>query len=156
MKSPAELTEVFRQQGLKVTPQRLAVFAALHGDCTHPTADSVYRSVVRDLPTVSLRTVYAVLTELSELGEIASIDVGTGATRFDPNVDGHHHVVCDTCGAIFDVVVDRLTAEPRISPDGFDIRSTEVVFRGQCADCRVLDPTILKPPIPATTHTESS
>ena len=153
MKSPAELTEVFRRQGLKVTPQRLAVFAALHGgDCSHPTADSVYRTVVRDLPTVSLRTVYAVLTELSELGEIASIDVGTGATRFDPNVDGHHHVVCDSCGAIFDVAVDRLTVSPLGSPDGFDIRSTEVVFRGQCGDCR----TTSNLSTPNNTKTESS
>lgn len=137
MKTPAELTEVFRHHGLKVTPQRLAVFTALDGDFTHPTADVVHRAVVAELPTVSLRTVYAVLTELAELGEIQPIDVGTGATRFDPNVDGHHHLVCDTCGAVFDVVVDHATVVPVGETDDFSIRSTEVVFRGQCGPCRV-------------------
>ena len=137
MKSPDQLTEVFRHHGLKVTPQRLAVFAALHGDCTHPTADVVHRAVVAELPTVSLRTVYAVLTELADLGEIQSIDVGTGATRFDPNVNGHHHLVCDGCGAVFDVGVDHTNVSPVGSTEGFSIRSTEVVFRGRCGPCRV-------------------
>ncbi|MDH4171160.1 MAG: transcriptional repressor, partial [Acidimicrobiia bacterium] len=56
VKSPAELTEVFRAQGLKVTPQRLAVFEALLADADHPTAEAVYERVVSALPTVSLRT----------------------------------------------------------------------------------------------------
>ena len=47
------------------------------------------------METISLKTVYQTLHDLAELGEIASLDVGTGMTRFDPNVDDpHHHLVC--------------------------------------------------------------
>ena len=39
------------------------------------------------MATISLKTVYQTLNDLAELGEIAALDVGTGRTRFDPNVD---------------------------------------------------------------------
>ena len=45
MKTPAELTELFRARGLKVTPQRQAIFHVLHGDTGHPTAEAVYDAV---------------------------------------------------------------------------------------------------------------
>ena len=45
VKTPAELTELFRARGLKVTPQRQAIFHVLHGEQSHPTAESVYDAV---------------------------------------------------------------------------------------------------------------
>ena len=137
MKSAAELTELFRARGLKVTPQRQAIFRILHDAETHPTAECVYAAVTREMPTVSLRTVYQTLNDLSEMGEILQLDLGTGSARFDPNIDDHHHLVCDACGRIVDVYAD--TTGLRVAPrqrHGFDITSTEVVFRGRCAQCR--------------------
>ena len=137
MKSPAELTELFRAKGLKVTPQRQAIFRILHEAETHPTAESVHAAVTRSMPTVSLRTVYQTLNDLSEMGEIVQLDLGTGSSRFDPNLDNHHHLVCDRCGKVVDVYVETsaLPAAPR-SRHGFAIKTTEVVFRGTCPDCR--------------------
>ncbi len=138
MKSPAELTELFRTRGLKVTPQRQAIFRILHGAETHPTAESVYAAVTSEMPTVSLRTVYQTLNDLAEMGELAQLDLGTGSSRFDPNLDEHHHLVCNGCGRIVDVDADtsglRVAARQR---HGFDIDTTEVVFRGMCPDCRI-------------------
>jgi Fe2+ or Zn2+ uptake regulation protein len=140
MKSPAELTELFHARGLKVTPQRQAIFRILHEAETHPTAEAVYAAVTREMPTVSLRTVYQTLHDLSDMGEILQIDLGTGSTRFDPNIDRHHHLVCDRCGRVVDVYTD--TASLRVTPrqrHGFDITTTEVVFRGTCPACLSTD-----------------
>jgi len=137
VKSPAELTTLFRAQGLKVTPQRQAIFRILHGAESHPTAESVHAAVTREMPTVSLRTVYQTLNDLAEMGEILQLDLGTGSARFDPNVDTHHHLVCEQCGRVVDVYAD--TAALKVAPrqrHGFEITTTEVVFRGTCADCR--------------------
>jgi Fe2+ or Zn2+ uptake regulation protein len=89
------------------------------------------------MPTVSLRTVYQTLNDLSDMGEIRQIDVGTGSSRFDPNIDEHHHLVCVSCGRVTDAYTDtsRLRVAPR-QRHGFEIDTTEVVFRGTCADCR--------------------
>jgi Fe2+ or Zn2+ uptake regulation protein len=136
VRSPEELTRVFRAQGLKITPQRQSIFRALHESTVHPTAEAVYDAVRTEMPSISLRTVYQTLNDLAAMGEIHAIDLGTGSARFDPTIDPHHHLVCDGCGRVQDVEVELpgVTA-PDAAAFGFTVRATEVVFRGLCRDC---------------------
>ena len=138
MKSPEELTALFRARGRKVTAQRQCIFRVLQGDVTHPTAESVHAAARAEMQTISLKTVYQTLNELAVLGEVAALDLGTGTTRFDPNVEGvHHHLVCRSCGKVRDLHADfsRVTV-PAGSDEGFEVGQAEVVFRGLCGDCR--------------------
>ena len=136
VRSPKELTEVFRAQGLKVTPQRQAIFRALHASSVHPTADTVYDTVRSTMPTISLRTVYQTLNDLTAMGELAMVDLGTGSARFDPNTDPHHHLVCNECGRVEDLHADFPgVTVPEGNEHGFEVLSTEIVFRGRCRDC---------------------
>jgi Fe2+ or Zn2+ uptake regulation protein len=143
VRTTEELTDLFRSSGRKVTPQRQRIFRALQGNEQHPSAEMVHGSVLADMPTVSLKTVYQTLHELAELGEISALDLGTGMVRFDPNVETpHHHLVCRSCGKVRDVFVaiDGL----RVDPDdalGYEVASAEVVFRGLCDECRHLSTT---------------
>jgi Fe2+ or Zn2+ uptake regulation protein len=132
------LADLFRVTGRKVTPQRQCIFGVLHGDLTHPTAEAVYAEARRQMPTLSLKTVYQTLNDLVELGEVAALDVGTGALRFDPGVDRrHHHLVCRSCGKVRDLHVDFDGLRvPAGSEQGYEVRQAEVVFRGLCAECR--------------------
>ena len=146
MKSVAELTDQFRTQGLKVTPQRQAIFRALGGSTVHPTAESVYAEVSAEMPTISLRTVYQTLNDLAAMGELHTLDIRTGSTRFDPNLDPHHHLVCDGCGLVIDVPAGEAPTPPRGgAAHGFEVTDTEIVYRGRCADCR-------RAPAPSPTH----
>ena len=138
MRTPDELTELFRSSGRKVTAQRQCIFRILQGAETHPSAEAIHADAVLEMETISLKTVYQTLHDLSELGEISALDVGTGATRFDPNVDDpHHHLVCRRCGCVRDLVVEfpDLTV-PRGADLGFELGSAEVIFRGLCPQCR--------------------
>ena len=139
MRSPDELTELFRSTGRKVTAQRQCIFRVLQGDVTHPSAEVVHAAASREMETISLKTVYQTLHDLAELGEIASLDVGTGMTRFDPNVDDpHHHLVCRECGSVRDLVAAFPDLQiPKGADLGFEVGSAEIVFRGLCPDCRI-------------------
>lgn len=150
MKSVDELTELLRASGRKVTPQRQSIFRALRGSTVHPTAESVYATVRAEMPAISLRTVYQTLNDLAAMGELHTLDVGTGSTRFDPNLEPHHHVVCSTCGRIDDVYGEA----PRVAaPAGFEVTASEVVYRGRCATCRApRDPRNHQPQGDAHTH----
>lgn len=135
VKSPVELTEAFRAAGLKVTPQRQLIFRLMHDNETHPTADSLFATASDMMPGISLRTVYQTLTDLASMGEIRMIDVGTGAGRFDPNTDDHHHVVCEGCGEVRDVYVEGSDALSVRGLDGFTVSHTAILFNGTCSRC---------------------
>lgn len=133
MKTVEELTALFRAHGLRVTPQRQAVFRLLDGNDTHPTVEALHGAVRASMPTVSLRTVYQTVYDLARLGEVHVLDVGTGQVRVDPNVEEpHHHLVCSRCGRVDDVAVEAPLPPPT---PGFRAERVEVVFRGTCAAC---------------------
>jgi Fur family transcriptional regulator, stress-responsive regulator len=138
MQSPDTLSDLFRANGRKITAQRQCIFRALEGDVTHPSAERVHQRVLREMPNVSLKTVYQTLNDLAELGAISVLDVGTGSARFDPNVEHtHHHLVCRSCGKVRDLAADfpGLTVSSRRA-QGFVVDSAEIVFRGRCDECQ--------------------
>lgn len=131
-----EVVAELREAGLKVTPQRLAVFRALWGDETHPTAQEIYERLQVQFPTMSFATVYNTLDALASIGRVRALTVGGGATRFDPNVATHHHAICDRCGAVRDVPAGTRPVErvPR-TVSGFRVRRVERLYRGLCPEC---------------------
>ena len=101
MKTPDELTELFRARGLKVTPQRQAIFRVL--------ARGEDRTRARSRSTTTVSAVHAHDLAAHRVpnaqrpggdGRGDPLDLGTGSARFDPNVDAHHHLVCDRCGRV--------------------------------------------------------
>ena len=137
MKTSSQLTAIFREQGLRVTPQRQAIFRLLEGDQSHPTVESIFDRARVDMPTISLKTVYQTVHDLDALGEVRVLDLGTGSVRVDPNVeDDHHHLLCTSCGRVRDLPVDfpSLHVPIRYRRD-FTIDDVLVIFRGRCDDC---------------------
>lgn len=131
------MSEFLRSNGRKVTAQRQSIVRALHGNVGHPSAEAVYDLVRIEVPTISLKTVYQTLYELVEMGEVLALDVGTGSVRFDPNVEPHHHLVCQTCGKVRDLhmAFPELSVPPA-KTQGYQVGTAEVIFRGRCEECR--------------------
>ena len=132
MKTSEQLTDLFRERGLRVTPQRQVIFRLLYGDDAHPTVESIYERAQAEMPTMSLKTVYQTVHDLEALG-----DLGTGSVRVDPNVeDAHHHLVCSSCGRVRDLPVefDGLKVPGRYRHD-FTVDDVQVIFRGRCDVC---------------------
>src|SRR5262249_24771008 len=96
-----------RTAGLAVTPQRLAIFRHLAATETHPSAKELHALVRRELPTLSLATVYKTLDTLATVGAVRPVSRLGARGRWDANVTSHHHLVCTVCGRVTDV------AEPR-------------------------------------------
>ena len=137
MKSSEALTAIFREQGLRVTPQRQEIFRLLEGDDSHPTVESLFDRARADMATISLKTVYQTVHDLEALGEVRVLDLGTGSVRVDPNVeDDHHHLLCTTCGRVRDlpVVFDGMHVPIRFRRD-FTVDDVQVIFRGRCDQC---------------------
>ena len=134
MRSIPELIQLIHQRGGKVTPQRLAIYQALVGDTTHPTAEAMYERIRETMPTVSLATVYKTLNELVAMGELRRFDVN-GISHFDPRTDPHAEVVCLECDAVMDVPFAAVPVPPSVP--GFQIVGQTQTFYGYCERCRL-------------------
>ena len=131
---PAEID--LRQYGIRVTPQRQAILRFLKETDTHPTAEQIYDHVRHAFPGISLATVYNTVNLFVELGLVRELVNADRSSRFDGDVTDHYHLVCNGCGAVRDIVVDLTDIElPTGTLEGFDVSSTDIVFRGRCATC---------------------
>lgn len=133
-RDPMRMVERFHETGRKVTPQRVAVVEIICSATTHPTADMVFAEARARLRAISQRTVYQVLTDLCDLGEVQCLNIGAGAARFDPNNHRHQHLLCDRCGQLTDVYLDL---QPVLGQafDGFLASHADLVLRGLCDSC---------------------
>lgn len=87
----------------RMTRQKKIILAVLKNTQTHPTADWIYEEVKKEIPNVSLGTVYRNLRILKETGKIRELNYGSSYSRFDGNCSNHYHFVCTDCGAVLDV-----------------------------------------------------
>lgn len=131
------LAERLRRAGLKLTPQRLAIFRALRASRSHPTAEEVYREVRVRVPMISRNTIYQTLEALKRVGEISEVGIGDVAARYEPNQERHDHAVCLGCRTIIDIPDEstRRPRTPRRLGRRFKVLGHRIEFLGYCADC---------------------
>jgi Fur family peroxide stress response transcriptional regulator len=143
-----DIQHKFRDCGLKSTPQRTAIYQALVQSTTHPTAEDLFAQVSPAYPMLSLNTVYYTLGVLRTAGLVQEVNIGHDRARFDANLTPHHHVICQGCQTILDVMDPRLNrlAAPSELPKDFHITSYQVAFRGYCSTCRKAQKPIITSP----------
>jgi len=131
------LRSAFGRAGLKLTHQRLEIFAEVASRVDHPAADAVFQAVKARLPTVSLDTVYRTLWLLNDLGLISSLGPRREGIRFDANLDRHHHYLCQRCGMVRDFESPQfstLRAPAAVRALG-SVEDVQVEVRGRCRRC---------------------
>jgi Fe2+ or Zn2+ uptake regulation protein len=128
--------ERLRIAGLRVTPQRRAVWAAFSGgERGHLTADEVYELARHELPELSRATVYNSLAELVRAKLLRAVK-GFGAVRYDPNLDpDHHHFHCQGCDRLYDVHLQGVEHLQLLGEEGFVVDRKTVLFEGYCSLC---------------------
>ncbi len=133
-----ETAQILREKGLKVTPQRIAVYNMLLQTNSHPNADMIYRALEETNPTMSLATVYKTLDYFKHLGLVQELNVGEGSARYDATVHCHPHAVCTCCGKVVDLEVEELTNlhEKLSQPLDFAVSCEQLILYGTCAECQ--------------------
>ena len=126
----AELRRALERAGWRHTRQRAAVFTYLQAADCHPTAEQVFAAVRRDMPHISLATVYKALEALVDAGLAGRIAHESGAARYDARSEAHYHLRCAETGEIRDLplpydpqLVEKLSPElvESLRRQGFEI-----------------------------------
>jgi Fur family transcriptional regulator, peroxide stress response regulator len=136
----AAMVQRLKEAECRITPQRLAILEVLVHSDGHPSAEDIYRQLVKSYPTMSPATVYKTLSLLKIKGEVLELEFSDLANRYDgKNPHPHPHVICTKCGLIVDQtflgleeITDRMMAET-----GFTISRHRLDFFGVCPSCRM-------------------
>jgi len=138
----AAVLGTLRQRGLRLTPQRSAILAALVRHTGHPTVEELHRLILRDYPSTSLATVYKTIALLKEHGEVLELASAEPGSRYDgrrPNP--HPHLICTRCSMVMDpddsaedALLQMVSALARQS--GFRVDSYHMDLYGLCPACR--------------------
>ena len=129
-----EFKKLLESKGIKPTVQRLEIMEYVSENKNHPTADQVYRELVKRIPVLSKTTVYNTLNKLAETGLLTPLAITGSEVRFDSLRDSHHHFLCDKCGAIIDLDIKCPHCEKE-KIEGHLIKGIHGHFKGICKNC---------------------
>ena len=103
-----EIASKLSEKGLRVTPQRIAIFGAIIKLNNHPTAESIIEYIKKNHPHISVGTVYKVLDSLVEKELLKKVKTEGGIMRYDPLQSSHHHLYCEESDRIEDYQDEKL------------------------------------------------
>lgn len=127
-----------KEKGLKITPQRIAIYKALLASKEHPSAETVYGKIREVLPNVSFDTVNRTLNTLSEIGAAFIVEGSGDVRRFDGNLVNHQHLKCVKCKKIFDFshkTFENIAVPEKLS-GSFKVLRATVYIEGLCQSCQ--------------------
>jgi Fur family transcriptional regulator, peroxide stress response regulator len=134
-----QMTRVLKDEGCRLTPQRLTMLHILAKSEGHPSAEQIYEQIRAGYPTTSLATVYKTLSLLKNLGEVLELPFAGMGSHYDGNKPyPHPHVICTKCGQILDPEFGPVTG---ISLEierqtGYQITHQQLNFFGLCPTCQ--------------------
>ncbi len=129
----ARLDSALERTGQRPTKQREQIFSILLNKRDHPTADEIYARSRKEMPSISLATVYNCLDTLTESGLIRAVNFEREPTRYCPNLVQHAHFYCKSTGEIVDIELNAtlLKELKKALPEGYDVENIEITYEGQ-------------------------
>jgi Fur family peroxide stress response transcriptional regulator len=133
-----DLIFMLRENGYKVTPQRLAICQEVLSSEDHPTAEQIFEKVSKQHPTISITTIYHTLNMLMKLNLVSELGFNNQSSRFDPNTAVHVNVICQQCNKIWDYKSEaienqwaHIIAKMKVNPIGQRLDVYVI-----CEDCK--------------------
>lgn len=123
---------------MRYSRQRELILETLKGCDNHPTAEQLYLEVKKEMPQISLGTIYRNLSLLVELGKIRKVDsLESTSVRYDARSDEHSHLVCNNCNLITDIDISNFSFIDEFVKEKFDFTVTErnIILKGICSKC---------------------
>ena len=136
--------ESLRDEGYRLTPQRMMILDIIYASKGHVSAEEIHQRVREQYPFVDISTVYRTLSLLKKLRLISETDLGDASARYERLERGrHHHLVCRRCAASFPLEHGLLAPleERLLQKYGFAADLDHFAIFGLCAKCREQPPT---------------
>lgn len=128
----------------RYSKQRELILNVLKERNDHPTAEMLYKDIIKIMPTIGIATVYRNLAALYESGQILKIETKQGESdRFDGNLTPHLHFQCLECNKIQDIFLDKYDNEKLYeklkkfaNSINAEVTSSRIFLKGTCEQCK--------------------
>jgi len=123
---------------LRMTNQREIILRELKKSKQHLAADEIYERVKKDMPRISLATVYRNLQILFEAGLIGKLEITGRQMKFDYDVTEHDHIYCTVCQKVSNLNIKRqgLHEKELESVKGYTVTGYRLEVIGICPTCQ--------------------
>ena len=119
---------------IKPSFQRMKIFEYLITHRNHPTVEMIYKTLVKEIPTLSKTTVYNTLNLFVEKKIAIVIVIEENETRYDADMEIHGHFKCEQCSSVYDIDIEAEKIDLK-SLDNFQINEHHLYFKGICNKC---------------------
>ncbi len=131
-----QILQRLKEQGFKLTPQRIAIVDYLMKKVNHPTAEQIYEIIKKKYPTMSIATVYNTLDMLKEIGLLVEMNIKRGKACYDFVTGPHHHFFCHECENVYNIMDVNCPIFKAGECDGHQVEEMHGYFYGICKNCR--------------------
>lgn len=130
--------EVLKKNGVRITPQRLAILEYMATSNSHPTVDEICKDLKKFLPSLTTATIYSNLKCFKKYNLINELSFGELASRYEWTTSFHYHVRCVFCGNLADLYYPKLTQVEEVAKIkfGFDVTHHFFELQGTCPKCK--------------------
>lgn len=134
----AEYGPRLRAHGFRVTPQRMAILHVLRHAGGHLSPLAVYRRARRELPGLTLPTVYRTLEFLVRNEMVWRASLRRGHLAYELAEGNHHHLKCSKCGRESEIALALLEKAyaPIVRSSGFLLSASHITLLGLCPECQ--------------------
>jgi Fe2+ or Zn2+ uptake regulation protein len=135
LKTPKEVTDYLKEHNVKPSFIRLKVMQYLMAKRLHPNADSIYKSLSKEIPTLSKTSIYNTLRTFASAGVIKEIMIEDNEIRYDAYIDRHAHFKCVVCGDLQDIDLGCVSCAAQEKLHGNKVMDEHIYMKGICAEC---------------------
>lgn len=97
-----DLEEKCVKAGLKMTDQRRVILRVLSDADDHPSVEDVFERARAVDSSISIATVYRTLNLLDQLDLVQKHDFNESYSRFEVNLEHHHHLIDVETGQVYE------------------------------------------------------
>ncbi|WP_083258436.1 Fur family transcriptional regulator [Cellulosilyticum sp. I15G10I2] len=135
------LKKNLNKRGFRLTKQRQAVMeVVLNTKGKHLSSGEIFEMVKHNHPSIGLATVYRTLPLLEKMNLLSKISLDDGCIRYEAltaKEQGHHHLICIKCGAVYEIKEDLLGVREKeiLEQNHFNAANYMVKIYGYCISC---------------------
>lgn len=136
-----QASEVLKERGVRITPQRKIILEYLLTQHNHPSVEQIFNGIKDGSVGLGIATVYNTLQILVAQKLVIELSNGDdGKMHYDYFGIPHYHAICLNCGKITDIFTELTFHEAEQEAErqsGYLIESTHVETLGYCPECQI-------------------